>query len=255
MKPSKLFSILLVFFTISCKETNSNPNLHIVEINKNIDSIVPKTIKKSKLRASKTRLLGKFDYKTDSLFIKVPNKYSSKLIYIQKEVCDSFIKMAELAEKDSIYLVIISGTRSFNEQKRIWERKWNKNISLDSVQNALSILNYSSMPGTSRHHWGTDIDINNLNNSYFTKGKGEKEYDWLIKNAHKFGFFQPYTSKKNGRTGYNEEKWHWSFKPLSEEYLKIYNDSLTYEDINGFLGCEIVRNIDVITNYVNGIEY
>ena len=53
------------------------------------------------------------------------------------------------------------------------------------------------MPSTSRHHWGTDIDLNSLNNSYFSSGKGLKEYDWLTTNANHYGFYQVYTDEKN----------------------------------------------------------
>ena len=58
------------------------------------------------------------------------------------------------------------------------------------------ILEYSSAPGTSRHHWGTDMDINALQNDYFSnKGNGAFLYEWLQKNAAKFGFCQPYNKK------------------------------------------------------------
>ena len=39
------------------------------------------------------------------------------------------------------------------------------------------------MPSTLRQHWGINIDLNNFTNSCFEKGQGEKEYDWLLKNA------------------------------------------------------------------------
>ena len=65
------------------------------------------------------------------------------------------------------------------------------------------------MPSTSRHHWGTDIDINGFDD-YFSEEnkKANKEYRWLVINAPKFDFFQVYTEKGEGkrRTGYNEEK-------------------------------------------------
>jgi len=66
---------------------------------------------------------------------------------------------------------------------------------------------------------GKDIYLNNLNNSYF-----KKEYDWLVKNASLYGFYQVYTSKENGREGYNIEKWHWSYNLLQKKYLKFYNE-------------------------------
>lgn len=202
---------------------------------------------------NKNYVLGKFDYTKDTNFIVVPKELSSKKIYIRRDVFDMFHKMSMQAEKDGISLKIVSGTRNFAHQKRIWN--WNhKYNSTPKNQRALKILEYSSMPGTSRHHWGTDIDLNNLNNSYFTKGKGKTTYEWLVKNASKFGFYQVYTSKENGRTGYNEEKWHWSYVPLSSIYLKYYNEHVTHKDINGFQGNEFAQKINMITNYVNGIN-
>jgi len=119
---------------------------------------------------------------------------------------------------------------------------------------AKKILEYSSMPSTSRHHWGTDIDINSLESDYFKSGKGKLEYEWLTKNEPKYGFYQVYTSKKNGRTGYSEEEWHWSYLPLANIYLSKYNTLIKLNDIKGFKGFESARKIDVIKDYVNGIE-
>ena len=82
--------------------------------------------------------------------------------------------MQRAALYDTIQLIIVSGTRNFKEQKAIWNRKWNRYNNLKSIDRIKKILEYSSMPSTSRHHWGTDLDLNNLNNSYFTSGKGKK---------------------------------------------------------------------------------
>lgn len=239
------YFIILSFFLINC-ESISNRNLEIDVV----DS-------KKELHLSeydKNLLLGKFDYKKDSSFVIISKMLSSKVIYINKVVNDSFIKMAKHAKEDDINLIVVSGTRNFNEQKRIWERKWNNSTQVSPINKALKILEYSSMPSTSRHHWGTDIDLINLNNSYFNNGKGLKEYNWLFNNAHKYGFYQVYTDKVNGRTGYNMEKWHWSFKPLSDYYLDLYLKNLNYSDINGFQGSDIAKEIDVISQYVNGID-
>ncbi len=64
------------------------------------------------------------------------------------------------------------------------------------------------MPGA-RHHWGTDFDLNALNNAYFNTKDGKRIYDWLTQHAAEFGFCQPYTAKggPDGRPiGYEEEK-------------------------------------------------
>lgn len=248
----KIFINVILFvcffgYFFSCKPQQKKETIKQV-VKKEVEFKYPKYL-------NKNYVLGKFDYTKHPDFIVVPKSLSSKKIYLRKDVFDMFQKMAEKAMKEKVSLKIVSGTRNFSHQKRIWNWKWNdKYKTVPISERAKKILEYSSMPTTSRHHWGTDIDINNLNNSYFTKGKGKKEYNWLIKNAHKFGFYQVYTSKENGRTGYNEEKWHWSYVPLSSIYLKYYNEHITYKDIKGFKGDDFVKKIDMIPNYVNGIN-
>ena len=201
-------------------------------------------------------LLGRFNYRSDSKFISVESKYCSKPMYLQKETYKKFKEMHEAAKKDGITLIIISGTRNFTEQKGIWDGKWGKYIaSMDSLSAAKTILRFSSMPSTSRHHWGTAIDINSLDNSYFASGKGLKEYEWLKQNAARFGFCQVYTDKgSTQRKGYEMEKWHWSYLPIAKTYLKKYNEIITYKDINGFTGSYLAPKLRAIEDYVNGID-
>ncbi|WMI70271.1 M15 family metallopeptidase [Mangrovimonas sp. YM274] len=239
---------LLIFF-VSCK--NEQPKEIAV-----INETVPKKEKivTQNYTYNKDFILGKFNYRNDSTFIKISSNHSSKEIYLNKEVYDAFKEMYNSAKKDGINLIVVSGTRNFYEQKSIWERKWVKYKDIEPLERTAKILEYSSMPSTSRHHWGTDIDLINLNNSYFDKGKGRKEYEWLIKNAKKFGFYQVYTEKENGRTGYNLEKWHWSYLPLASRYLNYYNENITYTDIANFKGYEFAEKVKMISNYVNGIS-
>jgi LAS superfamily LD-carboxypeptidase LdcB len=245
----------MILLFISCKEKNKVNILNEQVINSTNKIIEEESVKqKFKLTINKDFILGKYNYKKDTTFIKVKPIHSSKLIYIKKEVYDSFKKMYSKAQKDDIRLIIVSGTRNFYEQKSIWERKWVKNKNLKPLKRAKKILEYSSMPTTSRHHWGTDIDLNSLNNSYFDNGKGKKEYEWLLKNAKDFGFYQVYTNKTKGRTGYNLEKWHWSYLPLASRYLKYYNENITYKDISDFKGSELAEQAKMITEYVNGIS-
>lgn len=198
---------------------------------------------------------GRFDYRSHQDFVELSSQHAYDDIYLHRETYEAFKKMFDAAQKDGIQLSIISGTRNFSEQKSIWERKWEAATDSSDLQKARSILEYSSMPMTSRHHWGTDIDINNLNNSYFESGQGKKEYEWLKAHANDFGFYQPYTDKSlNNRTGYNEEKWHWSYMPLASRYLAYYNGHITNADISGFKGADLADDIDMVENYVNGIS-
>jgi len=199
---------------------------------------------------------GRFNPKKQSNFVKINKKYSSRSnFYLHKEVYEAFIKMSEQAKKDNIDLKIVSATRNFNRQKAIWERKWKKSKLSEPMARAKEILRYSSMPSTSRHHWGTDIDINSVRPSYFSSGKGEKEYLWLKNNAKDFGFCQPYTEKGEERkTGYFEEKWHWSYTKIAKQYTDHVKEHLTNNKIHGFVGSETAIDIDIISNYILGIN-
>ena len=134
-------------------------------------------------------LLGKLNYKDDNRFIEVFLENSSKHeIYLREETYQAFQQMAQDAKEDGINLNIILGARSFADQKTIWENKWsgvvgNYYLIKDEHNKTEAILKHSSMPGTSRHHWGTDIDLNNLQNSYFEKGEGLEVYNLLIQNT------------------------------------------------------------------------
>ncbi|MBL7861622.1 MAG: M15 family metallopeptidase [Cyclobacteriaceae bacterium] len=215
--------------------------------------------------ADKDYLLGKFDPTTHNQFVKLQDEHtrgSARGAYLRKETYEAFIKMSEAARKDGVKLVIISATRNFEAQKRIWENKWNGKVPVegkdlttvnDPNERARLILLYSSMPATSRHHWGTDMDLNSLENSFFESGDGLKTHQWLTAHAAEYGFCQPYTSKTNGRTGYEEEKWHWSYLPLSGELLKLYKSKIKYTDIKGFTGSEVAKSLQVITHYVAGV--
>lgn len=246
-------------FASSCKNTDTNANnailVHSAPQNNTPKDTIPKA-----------ELIGDFDQSKHPDFVVIERKYANKdNIYLRKEAYEAFLRMHQAAKKEGISLIVVSATRNFNYQKKIWEDKWSgrvavkgqdlsKNIKNDSLR-ARTILLYSSMPGTSRHHWGTDIDINNLNDDYFLSGQGKKEYDWLVKNAATYGFCQTYTKKGTDRPdGYEEEKWHWSYTPISSRLLKAYQETVTYKDIAGFLGAESAPQIEVIKNYVLGVN-
>jgi LAS superfamily LD-carboxypeptidase LdcB len=205
----------------------------------------------------KAYLLGRFNPETNPRFVKPADTHTAgaaRSQYLRKETYEAFVKMAEAAATDGVALVIISATRNFETQKSIWERKWQAEAAIaDEAERAKKILLYSSMPGTSRHHWGTDVDLNDLTNEYFESGEGLKIYRWLTAHAHAYGFCQPYTSKAGGRTGYEEEKWHWSYTPLSVPLLEAYKNTVSLKDIRGFRGSETAAQLDVIKNYVDGV--
>jgi hypothetical protein len=210
-------------------------------------------------------LLGKFSPDTHPLFVKIdPPLTTIKNGYIRKEVHQAFEQMHRAAGREGITLRIVSATRNFEVQKGIWEAKWNgarkvEGVDLTTVKDLFErsrrILRYSSMPGTSRHHWGTDIDINSVENAYFETEKGRKEYLWLAQHAANFGFCQTYTPKDSLRPyGYEEEPWHWSYTPVSGPLLTEYNKTVSYSNLRGFAGDHTADSLQVIRVYVGGIN-
>lgn len=250
---------LLLVLLMTCSSKNS-PKTEESSVNtKNEDHIIPDFPNE----VDKNFLLGKYDPATHEDFMIIPKAYASREgMLIQKKVWESFRKMHEEAQRAGVALTIVSATRNHDYQKGIWEKKWNAKAAAyksplsadDKVAIARDILKFSSMPGTSRHHWGTDIDLNDLEPEYFKKGPGKKVYDWLKKNAGAYGFCQTYTPKSWGREGYEEESWHWSYMPLSDNYLKEYIRQVKLEDICCFAGSEAAVRLDVINIFVKGIN-
>lgn len=212
-------------------------------------------------------VMGKFDPKQRDDFSKIEIAYADKEgRYMQKGAYESFKVMHAAAKKDGINLTIKSAARNFNYQKGIWERKWTGATLLEGKDNAsvayknhteraIAILKYSSMPGSSRHHWGTDIDINSFTNSYFETGKGKKEFDWLTANAYKYGYCRPYTKLGSDRnSGYQEEKWHWSYSPVANYCTEYARQNLTNKMFVGFKGSEVAEQINIKDNYILGIS-
>jgi zinc D-Ala-D-Ala carboxypeptidase len=204
-------------------------------------------------------LMGKFKPEEHPDFVRLGKPYADKEgMYLRREAFEAFRKMWLAARRDGITLKIVSATRDFYRQKEIWEGKWNRFAAEtpDPEARARRILEYSSMPGSSRHHWGTDIDLNDLENSSFEEGGAhEAVYLWLKEHAHEYGFCQPYTPKGTERPyGYNEEKWHWSYLPLSKPLLDRFSALITDARIDGFLGAGMASRVRIVDHYVRGIN-
>ncbi len=173
-------------------------------------------------------LRGRFEPEDHPYFVKVAD-YGipcKKHQYLRKETAEALKKMYAAIKKElpGVKFWIQSSTRNWQSQKAIWERRWSEFSQKNKTEReiAIAILNSSSMPGTSRHHWGTDFDINVLNNEYYKKGDGAKLYAWMKRRAKDFGICQPYSAGRN--IGYMVERWHWSYMPLATKFQKWWNE-------------------------------
>ena len=158
----------------------------------------------------------------------------SDTILLEKETYSAFIKMKDAAEKDGIIIKLVSGFRDFYRQQMIWNNKYKKftnEFSLDGPTAIKEIIRFSTIPGTSRHHWGTEIDIIDKN---FENEKDlliSKKYEeggifnslkkWMDKNSKRFGFYIVYDDDSN-RPGFEYEPWHYTYKPVSDLYQREF---------------------------------
>lgn len=174
--------------------------------------------------------------------------------YLLPEVFEAFEDMKTDAKKDGLSLWCTSGYRSFLAQKQIWNTKYYKikteNPTFHKAEIIKSVIEYSSIPGTSRHHWGTDLDIidafgyekiNPLSTTNFELG-GDYQFlsYWLNQNAANYGFYKVYTNEIN-RNGFEFEPWHYSYKKLSVGFLKefLMIDLLKYNELKSCLGFSV----------------
>lgn len=182
---------------------------------------------------------------------------------LHKEAYSAFIKMKNAAKKEDIDIRVISSYRDYGHQNRIWSRKYNNYIKsgLKPIEAIYKIIEYSTIPGTSRHHWGTDLDIidgskplpkNPLLAKHFESGGPFCQLsEWMDQNAKTFGFYLVYTDESD-RKGFKYEPWHFSYAPLSTTMLQQFR-KLDLVDIlqkNKLLGS---NNFDktFIDEYVN----
>jgi D-alanyl-D-alanine carboxypeptidase len=112
--------------------------------------------------------------------------------------------MKAAAGADGVELSIVSAFRSVSRQADIVRAKLAKGLSLDTI------LKASAPPGYSEHHSGRAVDL-------ITPGARplEEEFDgtaafqWLVRNAARFGFLLSYPA--GNCAGYLYEPWHWCY--------------------------------------------
>ncbi len=160
---------------------------------------------------------------------------------VHRDVVTPFLRLREAARVAGFDLQILSGFRSFAEQLSIWNRKATGTLAvLDSSAVPLdletlsqrelvfAILRWSALPGASRHHWGTDLDVYDLRakpagydielipEEVNEGGMFGPLHAWLDERmaaAGAFGFFRPYD---RDRQGVAPERWHLSHAPTAD---------------------------------------
>lgn len=108
------------------------------------------------------------------------------------------------AAKEGVELLLVSGFRSVDYQRGIWDRK------LAAGQTVDRILTVSAPPGYSEHHTGRALDLTALGCEPLTESfEHLPAFAWLAQNAGRFGFLMSYP--RNNPHGVVYEPWHWCF--------------------------------------------
>lgn len=148
------------------------------------------------------------------------------------EVARAFEAMARSARREGVELVPVSGYRSIERQRQIWEGKFLalREEGLDEEEALARVMEYSAPPGWSRHHWATDLDLVSGElraaprlevEDWEAGGPCAAAGRWLARRAAGFGFERPYDAE---RGGYRMEPWHWSHAALSVPRLRELAD-------------------------------
>lgn len=174
----------------------------------------------------------------------LPNSLSDKH-FLQAETVKAFLVLQQAAHNAGFNLQPASTYRDFARQLGIWNAKFQGERKVhddtgcaidlscfDDWQKCQAILRWSAIPGASRHHWGTEIDIFDPDLlpagqalqlepwEYQTGGYFQKLTNWLLANAENYGFFFPFMEREDKKIGV--EPWHISYFPLAEHYERSF---------------------------------
>ena len=199
---------------------------------------------------------------------------------IHPEALEAFLAMKTEAAHAGIDIAITSAFRDFEAQQRIWNLKWSGQRTLYDPQGrpcnhaALApeelleaILCWSALPGASRHHWGSEIDVIDraampegyrvrlLPSEAAPGGVFHALHCWLDAHMRRYRFFRPY---RTARGGVQPEAWHLSYAPVAVPALHALTPELVAGAVSAsdMLGKEIVveRVAELYARYVANVD-
>jgi LAS superfamily LD-carboxypeptidase LdcB len=196
------------------------------------------------------------------------------------EALEPFLAMKADAARQGIDIAITSAFRDFPAQQRIWDLKWSGQRPLFDAQGRVrghavlaapelieAILCWSALPGASRHHWGSELDlidraampegyrIQLLPAEAAPGGVFHPLHCWLDGNMARYGFFRPY---QTFRGGVRPEAWHVSYAAVALPALAALTPALLADALRAsdMLGKDLVleRIGELHTRYVANVD-
>ena len=179
-------------------------------------------------------------------------------VVLEKRTFRAYLDLKKRLEKDNIYIKVVSGYRSEEDQNKERE-KYIENFGIEYANK------YVALPGISEHHSGLCFDI-----ALIIDGKEIKEEDYInnyhdifdkiIKLLPLYGLILRYPLGKEKIAGYNYEPWHYRYVGKStasiimnkgltlDEYDKLYNRSgvLLVNKPKGLTSRDVVNKVSLI---------
>lgn len=178
---------------------------------------------KNILVVNRDHKLGK-DYKPENLVIPdvaICKDISDEEKHIDKSIEEPLKNLFNAAKKSGFKLYILSGYRSYDMQKSLYNQRKKENGKKYADL-------YAAEAGHSEHQTGLALDVTNENRNF----SGSKEAKWLAKNSYRYGFIIRYQKGKEDKTGYNYEPWHIRYVGI-DLAKKIYESKLSLEEYLG----------------------
>lgn len=161
------------------------------------------------------------DYEPDDL-VAISNWYAyDKATHMRAEAYDKFVSMYNAAKTDGMTLIINSSYRTYAYQEDLWNRK-------KTAEGQESADNFVARAGHSEHQTGLAIDITTYGVKNFNFEEFE-EFEWMQKNAYKYGYILRYPKDKEYITGYSYESWHYRYVGV-EVATYIYQNQITFDE-------------------------
>ena len=176
-----------------------------------------------------------------------PMNTQSGAPYLHQDVLSDVAALQQAAGHAGFDLKVASGYRAFERQLAIWNGKFNGELPvldansqpidmtcLSDHERVHAILRWSALPGASRHHWGTDMDVFDkqslvpdqplaLTPPEYDSGPQAAFSSWLHANVSAFGFFLPYAKYQGGVA---REPWHISHIATSASMLSAFTQDM-----------------------------
>ena len=124
-----------------------------------------------------------------------------------KDVIGDFDRLAvAFKNKFNQKLKLNDSYRTFNEQIKIKDKKLKEAESLSNPEEARKKRGEAAKPGTSNHGWGLAFDFSTHYKG--KKGFESETFDWMMRNAPRFGFHSPPILRDGAGT---DESWHFEW--------------------------------------------